>query len=663
MRPPPVHKTVLLAAALIPPWFSGLAPAGAASFPVPSQAQVESIAALLPPAPQGVGRPLDDRPAWAQAARQPAFQDQMKQAAAFLAQPVPPLPDSLYDDYPKSGLREPYEKPYQARTTRLVAFAVAECIEDQGRFLPAIESEINAICDERFWSVPAHRSATRKLLDGSEANIDLGTAARAWTLATADYWLGGKLRSETRARLRREIGRRVFVPYEEGIRSGKPYFGWITGTNNWNAVCTSGVVGAALTLLPGAQERAFYVQSAQNSMEYYLAGFDPEGYAHEGLGYWTYGFGSYLCLAETLYEATQSRVNLFAGAKVRQIALFPRHFEIVDGVFPAFGDSDSAKIHGLGHAVDTALLLFINERWGMGWTDLGSLKNDMFASHPLGDRLYAFGLFGFPRPAYGNTLVAGSPAAPDETAQGGLRYFFKQASVFISRSQRPGAAHLGLALKGGVNLSGHGHNDNGVYVAVCNGQALVADAGREPYTAKSFGPHRYESMFMNSYGHDVPYVGGTLQKLGPDATGKIVRTDFTDDRDTLVMDLTASYPVAALKTLTRTYVLDRTRPAIEITDEAAFSEPTSFGGALVTLWDWRAEGPGVFLLSHENAAARATVTVDEGKLVNQPEAITGFLPPSRTPPERLGINVADPVLHVVMHTLIVPAEAPSRPPE
>ena len=84
------------------------------------------------------------------------------------------------------------------------------------------------------------------------------------------------------------------------------------------------------------------------------------------------------------------------------------------------------------------------------------------------------------------------------------------------------------------------------------------------------------------------------------------------------------------------------------------------GSALVTLWEWRAEGPGIFLLWHENAAARATVTLDQGKAVNQPEPITGFLPPSKTQPERLGVNVADPVSHVVMHTLIVPIDAPAR---
>jgi hypothetical protein len=167
-------------------------------------------------------------------------------------------------------------------------------------------------------------------------------------------------------------------------------------------------------------------------------------------------------------------------------------------------------------------------------------------------------------------------------------------------------------------------------------------------------------MYTNSYGHDVPYVGNTLQKQGPDAQGKIISTDFTDDKDTLVMDLTTSYPVPSLQKLTRTYVLDRTKPSLEITDEASFSAPTTFGSALVTVWDWKEEAPGVFLLSHENSAVRATVTVDHGTIVDKAEPIIGFVPlPQHPKDERLGVNLAEPVTSVVMHTLIVPATAPS----
>ena len=350
----------------------------------------------------------------------------------------------------------------------------------------------------------------------------------------------------------------------------------MTSPSNWNAVCNSGVVGAALALLPSPQERALFVKGSESYLAYYLNGFPPEGYDEEGLGYWDYGFGSYLCEAETLYQATRGRINLFAGPKLRQIALFPRHFEIMEGVFPAFGDSGVVRAHGLDKVVSTALLLLINQRWGMGWTDLDPADNNMYATHPLGDRLYALGLFGFPLPAYGGTLVAGSPPAPGESAVSQLRFFFQEASVLISRSARPGAARLGFAVKGGHNGGGHGHNDNGTYVVACNGEALLVDPGMEMYTAKTFGPHRFESMMMNSYGHDVPYVGRTLQKGGTTALGKIVRTDFTDDRDTLVMDLTTSYPVPGVKKIVRTYTLDRTRPALEITDEAEFDRPTDF---------------------------------------------------------------------------------------
>ena len=642
------------------------APKGGPHLPIPTPAEIDQMAALLPAMPQGVGRPITDRAAWAVAAQQPAFQRKEKAAATFLTQPDPVLTDALFNDVKVTGRTDTYITPFHQRSTRLMDFVVAECIENQGKYLPAIESELNTILNEKSWAAPGEiLNPSGDHHYGGMNSIDLAAAARAWTVATTDYWLGDKLKPETRQRIRAEMKRRIFDNYEDAIRTGTPHWFWMTANFNWNAVCTSGVLGAALALLPDPKERALFILEAQASTKYYLGGFPEDGYDAEGLGYWSYGFGSYLCLSESIYEATQGKINLFAGAKIRQIALFPRHFEIVDGTFPAFGDSGVARTQGIEDAVDSALLLFINQRWGMGWTDLDPAKNNMFAYHPSGDRLFGLGLFGFPLPTYGGSAVLGSPPTSDETAQGNLRFFFQAENVLITRSERPGAPRLGLALKGGANVGGHGHNDNGTYVAVCNGAALIVDPGMESYTAKSFGPHRYENMFMNSYGHDVPYVGHTLQKNGPDAQGKIVSTDFTDDKDTLVMDLTASYPVPSLQKLTRTYVLDRTKPSIEITDEASFSQPTDFGSALVTVWDWKEEAPGVFLFSHENSAVRATVTVDDGTITNQPEPIIGSLPPGDPllyglKPERLGVNLAGPVTQVVMHTLIVPATPPGE---
>ena len=625
--------------------------------PIPSQADIDRVAAMLPGNPEGVGQPITNRQAWSIAAQEPAFQKQLKDAKVFATQPVPELTVALFNDVVTTGVRDTYETPFRLRSTRLVAFIIAECIENRGEYLPLIEREIGAILAERSWAAPTHVLLS-KPYGGIERSIDLATATRAWTLATADYWLGDKLKPETRAHIRSETKRRVFDFYEDAIKTGDPHWGWMIGGSNWNAVCNSGVVGTALALLPSARERALFILGSRNYLSYYLNSFPEDGYDEEGLGYWKYGFGSYLSQAEAVYEATQGKINMFEGSRIRQIALFPRHLEIIDGIFPAFGDSDVVRAKGLEQAASFALLTLINQRWNMGWTDLDPAMNDMWATHPLGDRLYSFGLFGFPLPVYSGNAAAGSPPARDEASADNLRFFFKDSSVLITRSNRPGAPRLGLAIKGGHDGVGHGHNDNGSYVVVCDGAGLLVDPGMEIYTSKTFTIHRFESMMMNSYGHDVPYVGNTLQQGGTSSLGKIISTRFTDERDTLVMDLITGYPVPGVRKITRTYVLDRTRPAVEITDEAEFDQPTTFGSALITIWNWKERGPGSFLIYNESSAVQATVTVDGGSIDNKVEPFIAFRLPPDLHPERLGVSVSTPLTHVVMHTLIVPVQMP-----
>ncbi|HEY0256745.1 MAG TPA: heparinase II/III family protein [Candidatus Methylacidiphilales bacterium] len=631
--------------------------------PVPTQEQLDRIAGWLPQRPTGVGVPISDRAAWAEAAKQPVFQQQVKDAAQYLQEPIPDLSEELFNDILKTGLREPYEKPFRKRTTRLIAFTVAECIENQATYLPAIEAEIAAILAEKSWCAPAHMLGHP--YGGFNGAIDLAAVVRAWDLATADYWLGDKLRPETRKAIREALQRRIFTNYEASVRSGKPAWGWMKGTNNWNMVCTSGVLGAALTSIDSPQERALFVQAALNSTVPYLSGLKDDGYCEEGIGYWTYGFGSYLCIAETLYQETQGQINLYEGQKIRNIALFLPHFQIIPGVFPAFGDAWARQ-----SSMPPAIMQLINQRWGLGLSggDFDPAKSDMFREHPLGDRLFGFGLFGFPLPKYGASLVAGAPAGEisgnaaekDESK----RFFFRDASTLICRSLQPDRPAFGLAIKGGTNGLPHGHNDNGSYVVAVGNVPLVLDPGMEKYSAKTFGPHRFESMMMNSYGHDVPYVGKTLQKEGVTALGKIVETRFTDVEDRLKMDLTTSYSVPGLVRLLRTYVFNRSIPSVEVIDEADFSAPTDYGTALVTLSSWQEKGPGSFLIYEKNSAVQATVTVEEGEgtIENKVEPITGFLLPPNFKPTRLGVNMSRPVTHLVLRTLIVPVPAPTPGP-
>lgn len=390
-------------------------------------------------------------------------------------------------------------------------------------------------------------------------------------------------------------------------------------------------------------------------MSLYMEGISDDGYCYEGVGYWAYGYGSYLCAAEMLYDQTHGKINLFAGVKQWQAALFLPHLEIIPGVWPAYGDAYPKS------SEPVALMQLINQRWNMGWTDLDGSKSDMLVSHPLGDRLACFGLFGFPRPDFGPP--PGSPPPADEAATGNERFFFKDASVLVSRSLQPGKPPFGMSVKGGHNGLPHGHNDNGSYVVAYGDFPLILDPGMEEYTAKTFGVHRFESEMMNSYGHDVPYVGKTLQKSGTDALGKIVSTTFTDDKDTLVMDLTTSYLAPSLVKLIRTYIFDRAAPSVEVDEDAQFSRPTDYGSALITISHWKANGPGSFIVYDKKFALAATVSVEnsdaDAAIINKVEPITGFKLYPSIHPIRLGVNLNEPVTHVLLKTLIVPAVVPT----
>ena len=102
-----------------------------------------------------------------------------------------------------------------------------------------------------------------------------------------DWWLQDKLKPETRKRLREEVQKRMIGPYQDVIRKGIVTGGhwWSIGGNNWNAVCTSNMVGTALILLEDKRERAEILAAMEKSNPIFLSGFTPDGNCSEGIGY------------------------------------------------------------------------------------------------------------------------------------------------------------------------------------------------------------------------------------------------------------------------------------------------------------------------------------------------------------------------------------------
>lgn len=102
-------------------------------------ARIAAMESLLPETPRGFGAPCSDREAWRPLAANPAFQKAVTVAAAQLGKGLPPWSDDLYLDFSRTGKRPPGEKMISSRHTLLRQLVWAECVENQGRFMPDIE--------------------------------------------------------------------------------------------------------------------------------------------------------------------------------------------------------------------------------------------------------------------------------------------------------------------------------------------------------------------------------------------------------------------------------------------------------------------------------------------------------------------------------------------
>jgi hypothetical protein len=608
--------------------------------------RIKYITALLPEKPAGFGSPIADRNAWEKLARNDSFKKIIPEAEKRLKSPIPDQPDDLYLDFSRTGNRTRWQRVSGRRRGRVRTFTLAECLENKGRFIPAFEEIVRVLCSERTWVMPAHdRDLTN--FNGTSTDIDLGSSALGWSLATADYLLADKLSPEIRRLIRDNLNRRIFGPYQDMVLGKRQKNWWMTGTNNWNAVCLANVTGSALAVIDSPRQRAFFIAAAENYSKHFLEGFTDDGYCSEGLGYWNYGFGYYVMLSEAIYQATDGKVDLLQGNKVKQAAKFGANIEIVNDVYPAFADCS------IRARPSSRLMYFLSRRFGLAlrsWEQIDPVS--------AGGSLYQSMMYSFGFPQGGVPPNSASRALPNQgPSEGpGIRSWFEQAGILISRPGPNSSSRLAVALKGGHNQEHHNHNDVGSFVVVLDDEPLLLDPGGEVYTARTFSSRRYESNVLNSFGHPVPIVAGKLQQTGRQARGRGVSRSFTDNIDTLALDISSAYDVPELRKLERKFVYSRIgKGSLRVTDEVTFSQACDFGTALITFDSWKQSSPSSLIVYDSENSLHVEITVTGADFEIQPETIQEDVS-ARKQPTRLGINLTRPVTYAVVSIMITPKE-------
>lgn len=617
--------------------------------------RVAQIAAMLDDRPQGIGFPIENRDFWDRLAKQTSSKKIITLAEADLERSIPEFSEELYLDYHEgSGRRDPYNNQYRKPILdTLNHLVIAECLENQGRFLPAIEKYLSVICEMRSWTDPWHDRDLVSFKKGIP-QIALESSILADQLATSLFWLDGRLAPEIRERVAAELERRTFRSFEQSIQKNRDRLDWwITGTNNWNPVCLNGVVRAALTSIESKERRAFFIAAAEKSVRYFFKGFSPNGYCDEGVGYWSYGMRNYTLLAEAVYQATDGQVDWFHHSPaadipntptVADIARYPERIQIVPGISPSFADC-RLNISG-----DLYTLTLLRRRLGLPGkvfsaadvekNQVGQASISLYQLIPIFANLPEVTAEAENADGLGVGENSSQQAQFDEK-----RSYYAAHGVLIARPGEAKSCRLAIAILGGHNAESHNHNDLGTYVLVCDGRTPLVDPGSEKYTRRTFSAQRYESQVINSFGHPVPRVAGKLQEQGRQAEAKIISTSLSEEEDRIEMDLTSGYHVKTLESLVRQFVYSRRDEGkVTITDTVAFSQPESFESALITFEPWEQLDANRLRIGQGEGSVEVTFTCDACPVQVTPTTIREDLAGRKNDEvTRLGLTLAQPV--------------------
>lgn len=536
---------------------------GAAGYSELSDQRITAIAEMLPAQPAGFGPPCSDRAAWNPVAKN--YSRSVQMAETFLASPLPSWEDSAYLRYSRDGDRGEGEAMLGRHNGELSPLVLAECSEWQGRFLPRIVEQLDAISAERSWTAPAHDPQLENY-NGTRYYVDLNAQLLAHNVAEALYLLGDKIPPATRRHVLEALEVHVFTPMRRAFAGQEEtYISWLTAKHNWNAVCLNGVTDAALTILPDRRDRALFAAAAEHWSRNYLESFTRNGYDTEGIGYWDYGFSNYEELREQLWLSTAGKIDLFENPQARKAALFGFQCAMLPGVYADFGDAHFMV------KPNPALLAAIDRVFALGVfpDDLGLMRGARPGS--LSTAVFAV----FPNHSERSSDHAN---AADLI---GPRTWYSDPGILVERPA-PGS-NLAITIKAGGN-GNHSHNDIGSYsIGVGAAQVIGDPGGPNYYNAAVFSSKRYDSRLLNSFGHPVPEIDGKLQLEATTVRAKIVSTKFTAQEDVLAMDITAAYKDAKLRRLIRTMRFSRMGGgSLEIADQFRIRGPVDIVESLPT---------------------------------------------------------------------------------
>ncbi len=419
--------------------------------------------------------------------------------------------------------QDPAERVMTGKRLLNVSRQALECItvsamvgklEDNAEYKRRAIAEMRALAGFTDWNQP-------HFLDVAEATLAMGIGYD---------WLHDDLTPEDRDLISAAI-------IEKGLkaslisRSGKPPF-WVSGTNNWNQVCHSGMTIGALAVAERDPELAArMVDRAIENLKYAAKAYAPDGIYPEGPGYWAYGTGFHVVLVDALRTSLGETFGLEKFPGFLKTADFMVQMRSPAGRYYNFSDNTQTR------GFETPLFWFARElgRPGLLEGDLAIVR-DLKAKPRKLDRLMPLALVWWD----GKTAQAGESPPTSWAGEGKM-----PLAVFRERWGDRNAAFV--AFKGGRPAISHGHMDVGSFVFEKDGVRWAEDPGLQSYnTLESRGidlwnskqdSPRWKVFRLGSEAHNIPRFNGADQLV----EGSAVVLKTSTDKRLMVLDLTPLY--------------------------------------------------------------------------------------------------------------------------
>ncbi len=503
---------------------------------------------------------MADRQAWSRVLPKMA-EKSIREGERFLGHVFPEITRDDYSEFSRTGNRVNFEAKYFARRHALVSLIVAECLEDQGRFLEDIKNGIHVILSEEGWQLPPHNSYERggpnlPYPDPERPVLELFSCETGALMALARYVCGDRLEECDRGvnqEIRTAIRKRILEPYFGH------HFWWMGDDDrepmcNWTVWCTQNMLITYCLEEEDPEVLRRAMEKACRSIDCFLKDYGEDGCCDEGAGYFRHaGLCLYDCL-EVLDAVTGDHFKeLYKWTKIRNIAGYIANVHVTGPYY--FNYADCSPLAGRAGV----------REYGFGLrTGLDALAQ--FAARDLADSdypLYSDDVNGASLYHRLQNLFFVPGAVPEQVAKPGDVYY-ESVGIFVARSSR-----MDLSVKAGDNGDSHNHNDTGSPILYLDGEPLLADIGVESYCAKTFSDRRYEIWTMQSGYHNLPTICGMDQLPGEDHGASEVDWSISREESRISMELAGSYPEIPGKpdlSYKRTVILSKNDNIVTISD-------------------------------------------------------------------------------------------------